>query len=128
MRYAAEDRNAHTYAVALLAHFRETKAHLPLIRAFTIPDEQREFIWGDMLTETFPARSLSLKASSPEDIWKIHDYLAAKRKETDQKYDCRYSQLILVFGRLLREKWINVEDLSGLAEDKNEAIKRIASW
>lgn len=53
--YADELHHAETYAVALLAHFREEKAHLPIIRAFSIPDEPRDYIWGDMLTETFPA-------------------------------------------------------------------------
>ena len=54
-RYAAGNHYAETYAVALLAHFRETHAHLPIIRAFSIPDEQREYIWSDMLTVTLPA-------------------------------------------------------------------------
>lgn len=53
--YADEAHHAETYAVALLAHFRETRAHLPIIRAFSIPDEERDYIWGDMLTETLPA-------------------------------------------------------------------------
>ena len=55
VRYIEEGHSAEIYAVALLAHFRETKAHIPIIRAFSIPDEQREFIWNDMLTETLPA-------------------------------------------------------------------------
>ena len=45
-RYAAGDLYAETYAAALLAHFRETRAHLPIIRAFSLPDEQREYIWN----------------------------------------------------------------------------------
>jgi hypothetical protein len=54
-RYAAEEHHAEAYAVALLAHFREKRAHLPIIRAFRIPDAQRDAIWSDMLTETLPA-------------------------------------------------------------------------
>ncbi len=54
-RYAAGNHHAEIYAVALLAHFREIRAHLPIIRAFSIPDEQREYLWSDMLTETLPA-------------------------------------------------------------------------
>ena len=53
--YANEDHFAENYAVTLLAHFREERAHLPIIRAFSIPDEQRIVIWGDMLTENLPA-------------------------------------------------------------------------
>ena len=55
VRYIEEGHTAEIYAVALLAHFRETKAHIPIIRAFSIPDEQRDYIWSDMLTETLPA-------------------------------------------------------------------------
>lgn len=54
-RYVAENHYAETYAVALLAHFREQRAHIPIIRAFSIPDDSRDCIWGDMLTETLPA-------------------------------------------------------------------------
>jgi hypothetical protein len=53
--YADEGHFANVYAVALLAHFQEPAAHLPIIRAFCIDDEQREDIWGDMVTETLPA-------------------------------------------------------------------------
>lgn len=66
-------------------------------------------------------------AENPEDIWAIHDYLAEQRKTIDGKYDYRYSQLIIVFGRLLREKWIGDKDLEGLGEEKLQAIRRIAS-
>ena len=69
----------------------------------------------------------ALKASAPEDIWKLHEYLMSRRREIEQKYDYRYSELILVFGILLREGWITADDLSGLAEDKIGKIKQIAS-
>jgi hypothetical protein len=42
------------YAVSLLSHFRETAAHRAIIRAFTVPREQLEELWGDMITETLP--------------------------------------------------------------------------
>jgi Protein of unknown function (DUF1186) len=53
--YAASERNGHTYAVAILAHLREHDAHLPIIRAFRIPNRERDAIWGDMVTMTLPA-------------------------------------------------------------------------
>lgn len=53
-RYNPEEHYANVYAVALLAHFQEPAAHLPIIRAFCIPKEQREDLWGDMVTETLP--------------------------------------------------------------------------
>jgi hypothetical protein len=42
------------YAAVLLAYFREPAALAPIIRAFSIPQEELDFIWGDMTTETLP--------------------------------------------------------------------------
>src|SRR5215471_16081739 len=62
-----------------------------------------------------PARS-----RKPPDLWDLEHYLTQRRKEIDRKYDHGYSQLDLVFGRLLREKWINEEDLRGLGRTRCE--------
>jgi hypothetical protein len=69
-------------------------------------------------------RKLATQASSPKDLWKIHDYLSEQREETDDLFDYRYSVLTTVFGRLLRQGWIKESDLAGLHEDKLEMIKR----
>jgi hypothetical protein len=66
-------------------------------------------------------------AENTDDVWAIHDYLFEQRKTIGEKYDYRYSQLIFVFGRLLREKWIDDRDLEGLNEEKRQAIHHIAS-
>lgn len=60
-------------------------------------------------------------------IWRIHDYLSEERRETDRKYDYRYSKLDLVFGILLREGWLTEAELSGLGQDKIKRIKAFAS-
>ena len=73
-------------------------------------------------------KGLALTAEKPEDIWAIHDYLTDQRKVIDGKYDYRYSQLIIVFARLLAEKWIEDKDLEGLNEEKLQAIHHIASF
>lgn len=65
-------------------------------------------------------------AEEPEDMWKIQAYLARAQREIDGKYDYRYLQLELVFGRLLREKRIEEHDLNGLADEKLANIWRIA--
>jgi hypothetical protein len=67
------------------------------------------------------------RSKDPSEIWRVHDYLTAKRDEMDRKYDYRYSILIGVFGRLLRKGWIAERDLSALRGDKVEAIKFMAS-
>ncbi|HCY76220.1 MAG TPA: hypothetical protein DHV28_09895 [Ignavibacteriales bacterium] len=58
------------------------------------------------------------------DIWAIEDFLFEKRKIIDSKYDYRYSQLIIVFGRLLSEGYLNEEDISELSEEKRDLIKK----
>lgn len=61
-----------------------------------------------------------------KDIWAIEDFLSAKRKVIDSKYDYRYSQLIIVFGRLLRNGYLTEEDISELSEEKKDLIKKLA--
>lgn len=42
-------------------------------------------------------------ARTPDEMWSIGDSLLRQRREIEQKYDYRYSQLLHVFGRLVRE-------------------------
>lgn len=79
---------------------------------------------SSMITST---KNFASEATLPDDVWALHDFLTEKRKEIDRKYDYRYSQLIFVFARLLREKWITVSDLEGLKEEKIAAISQLAS-
>ena len=72
----------------------------------------------------FKLRAASIK--EPDDMWEIQTYLAHAQREIDNKYDFRYSQLEIVFGRLLREGRIEDQDLSGLSEEKLSNIRRIA--
>jgi len=72
----------------------------------------------------FKLRAASIK--DPDDMWEIQTYLAHAQREIDNKYDFRYSQLEIVFGRLLREERIEDQDLSGLSEEKLSNIRRIA--
>ena len=72
------------------------------------------------------AKQKADQIKEPADLWDLEHYLTQRRKEINGKYDYRYSQLDLVFGRLLREKWIDEEDLRGLREDKLRAIRSFA--
>ena len=73
-------------------------------------------------------KSRAAAVSSPDEMWVLEDFLRRRRIDIDRKYDYRYSQLLLVFGQLLREKRIQDADLTGLSEDKLERIRRIASF
>ena len=83
---------------------------------------QREL--ADAIAE-FKARAAAV--ASPEEMWALEEFLSRRRREIDATYDYRYSQLVIVFGRLLRERRIEERDLEGLSEEKISTIRRIAS-
>jgi hypothetical protein len=63
------------------------------------------------------------------DLWDLEHYLTERRKEIDRKYDYRYSQLTLAFGKLLRESRLGEEELRGLREVKlNRSVLTPDSW
>jgi hypothetical protein len=69
------------------------------------------------------AKEMAGKIEQPADLWNLESYLTESRKEIDHKYDYRYSVLIGVFGRLVREGRLSEEELRGLGEDKLEFIR-----
>lgn len=73
----------------------------------------------------FKARAAA--ASTPDEMWAVRGFLAERQDEIDEKYDYRYSRLILVFARLVREGRIREEQLDGLSGDKLEMIKGLLS-
>jgi Photoprotection regulator fluorescence recovery protein len=80
---------------------------------------------GDLLAE-FKARAA--RVTEPHEMWAIGEDLWRTRRDFDAKYDFRYSQLLMVFGRLVREGRVQEAQLSGLSEDKLAIIRRIVSF
>ncbi len=72
-------------------------------------------------------KELAASAKTPQDMWEIEKYLTQQRRQIDSKYDFRYSQLIEVFGRLLRENWIEEKELQTLSPEKLAWIQDIAT-
>jgi hypothetical protein len=70
-RYIEEEHYGNIYASALLAHFREVRAHRPLIRAFSLSRDQLDGIWGDISTETLPAMLVLTCGESVEGIQEL---------------------------------------------------------
>lgn len=54
-KYLDEEHDAHPYALVLLAHWREQKAHEVIVKLFSLPDQLTDELFGDMKTETLPA-------------------------------------------------------------------------
>jgi hypothetical protein len=64
-------------------------------------------------------------AATPSDLWAIEDFLRHERRAIDDAFDYRYSQLPMVFGRLIAAGLMTEADLAGLADDKLEVTRRI---
>ena len=73
-------------------------------------------------------KQMANQIKEPAEVWELEHYLTERRKEIDRKYDYRYSQLTLVFGRLLYEKRVGEEELGGLREDKLKPIRSLARF
>jgi photoprotection regulator FRP-like protein len=73
----------------------------------------------------FKARAAAV--ASPHAMWELGRYLDRQRRKIEDKYDYRYSQLLLLFARLLREGRIREDQLHGLSEEKLSYIRRIVS-
>ncbi len=72
-------------------------------------------------------KEMTATLATPTDTWDMHHFLSGRLREIERKYDYRYSQLIVVFGRLMREGWITESELEGLKIDKIEMIRHVAS-
>jgi hypothetical protein len=73
----------------------------------------------------FKAKAAAVTKAS--DLWPIEDYLRRRRREIDELFDYRYSQLLFVFARLIHEGYLDEARLSGLSEEKRAIIRRVLS-
>ena len=74
------------------------------------------------------AKRMCSQIKEPAELWDLEHYLTQRRKEIDCKYDYRSSRLTRVFGRLLQERRLSEEELSGLREDKLKCIRSYAKF
>ena len=66
------------------------------------------------------AKKMASQIQQLPDLWDLEHYSTERREEINRKYDYRYSQLTHVFGRLLYEKRLREDELSGLAGGQAE--------
>ena len=82
---------------------------------------QREL---DSITQEVKRRASVIKV--PAELWELEEYLSNSRKEINRKYDYRFSVLPIVFGQLVREGRVSIDELRGLADDKVAFISGVA--
>jgi hypothetical protein len=61
-----------------------------------------------------------------KDVWRLNDFLSAKRHQVDGKYDFRYPYLIVVFALLVKEGWLQLQELDGLEPTKRVKIAALS--
>ncbi len=61
-----------------------------------------------------------------DDLWRLHDFLSARRHDIDGKYDYRDTTLIFVFAQLVKEGWLDLNDLQGIDPSKLTKISVLA--
>ncbi len=84
----------------------------------------RQTVLAGTLAE-FKAKATA--ATTIDDMWSIVDALRQRRRELEELLDYRYSQLPLVFARLIVEGHLDERQLAGLSEDKLDEIRRFRS-
>jgi hypothetical protein len=60
------------------------------------------------------------------DLWRLHDFLSAKRHQIEGKYGYEYAALPFVFAGLVKEGWLHLNELEGLSQDKLAKISSLA--
>lgn len=64
--------------------------------------------------------------TSLEDVWRLHDFLSARRHEIDGKYDNRSSALVFVLAQLVQQNWLDLSELEGLDQAKLRKVTALA--
>ncbi len=78
--------------------FKWTKTEKKIARAAFEKAYQREC--SDLIEKICTKAG---QITEPDNMWRFHDFVTEKRDEIDEKYDYRYSVLILVFARLIND-------------------------
>lgn len=76
-------------------------------------------------TGTADFKAPAAAVAEPQEMWPLQAqlaHLARKQREIERKCDYRYSQLLLVFARLIRDGRVQEAQLAGLSEEKRADI------
>lgn len=80
--------------------FKWSKTEKKIARAAFEKAYQREC--SDLIEQI---RTKAETITGPDNMWHFHDFLTEKREKIDEKYDYRYSVLIIVFARLINTRY-----------------------
>jgi hypothetical protein len=73
------------------------------------------------------AKERAARITETSELWELESWLGEQRRRIDGDFDFRYSVLPRVFAILLCTGHLKENDLHGIASDKLDAIRRMAS-
>jgi hypothetical protein len=71
-------------------------------------------------------RSSAGEIDAIDDIWRLHDFLSAKRHEVDGKYDFRSSARTFVLAQLVKDGLVTLDELSGIEPSKLSKVAALS--
>lgn len=69
-------------------------------------------------------RDRAASITEMDDLWYLHDLLSTKRYEIDGKYVYNSSTIVFDLAKLIKEGWLNLDELKGL---KPETLSKISA-
>jgi hypothetical protein len=87
--------------------------------------EQALYTEGRELIREAKDRAAAVEEAS--ELWQLESWLTQRRQEIERQYDYRYSVLPFVFAMLIQQGRLRESDLQGLALEKIERIRHMAS-
>ncbi|MEI6829735.1 MAG: hypothetical protein WCK64_07780 [Synechococcaceae cyanobacterium ELA445] len=65
---------------------------------------------------------------SVESLWQLHDFLSIQRHVVEGRFDFRLEGILFVFASLVKEDFLQLEELQGLDADKLSKISAMAKF
>jgi hypothetical protein len=78
----------------------------------------------EALIETLRLQAAAL--GGPEDVWQFHDFLSIQRHAIEGRMEFRIDGLLFVFAGFVKDGLTSLEELEGLAADKQAKIRAMS--
>jgi hypothetical protein len=65
---------------------------------------------------------------SVESLWQLHDFLSIQRHVVEGRFDFRLEGILFVFASLVKDDFLQLEELHGLDADKLTKISAMAKF
>lgn len=72
-------------------------------------------------------RAKAAAAATPAEMWAVGSFLSQRRRDIEETFDYRYSQLPWVFAQLIGNGLLDEAQLARLAEEKLDMIRALLS-